>query len=124
MLATLRTTNSSPGLGVENHLRRDARIAAADNHDLRLLPALGQFAVTVLLVRQPAAGEGVVAIDQSLRKGHRQPRCALPKLLAIEQSEANVMPESAFFASSGRRFMTFRRRNLRLFMGCSGAIDD
>ena len=56
------------GAGVEDHLRRDAGIAAADHHHRRRLAALGQFPVARLFGRQPLRGEGPVAVEQMLRK--------------------------------------------------------
>ena len=71
MLATLRTTNNSPGLaskitsGETRESQQPITMICGD------WPALGQFAVAVLLAPQPPAGEGAVAIDQTLRKDHR-----------------------------------------------------
>ena len=56
------------GAGIENDLRRDAGIAAADDHDLRRLPGPRQFVIAVLLPLQPTGGEGAVALDQTLGK--------------------------------------------------------
>ena len=58
------------GPRVEDHLRRHPRVAAADHHDLGRLAVFGQLAIAILLGLQPAAGEGAVAVDQTLRKTH------------------------------------------------------
>ena len=91
--------------GVEDHLRRDARIAAADHHDLRRLAAL-----------RPARGSGPAPAAAGRRRrrcSHRSNvaessslslRCALPNLLAIRRSQANVMPEIATFTPAGLPF--------------------
>ena len=76
MLATLRTTNSSPGLASKITSGETRESQQPITMISRRLAALGQFAVAVLLALQPAAGEGVVAVDQSLRKVHRQPSSA------------------------------------------------
>src|SRR6185437_4539529 len=55
---------------VEDHLGRDARIDAADHHHLGRLAAFGELAVAVLLVRQAAGAERVVALDQLAGKRH------------------------------------------------------
>ena len=55
--------------GIENHFRRDAGIAAADDHDGGGLAALGKFPIAGLFGRKPLRGEGPVAVEQVLRKG-------------------------------------------------------
>ena len=55
--------------GVEDHLRRDPGIAAADHHGLGRLAALGEVAVAALLGREPAGPEGAVAVEQPLAEG-------------------------------------------------------
>jgi hypothetical protein len=72
MLATLRTTKSSPGR-VENDFRRDARVAAADHHDFRRLPALRELAVAVLLAAQTRAEKRAMSFDETLGKRHAGP---------------------------------------------------
>ena len=54
---------------VEDHLRRHPRVAAADHHDFRRLPAFGEFAIAVLLALQAAGAERAVAFDQ-MRSGN------------------------------------------------------
>ena len=56
------------GTGIEDHLRRYARIAAADHHHFRGLAAFGKFPVARLLGWQPLRREGPVALKQVLRK--------------------------------------------------------
>ena len=55
---------------VEDHLRRDARVGAADHHDLRRLPLLGKLAIAALLQRQAGAQEIAIALDEALREAH------------------------------------------------------
>ena len=52
---------------VENHLGRDARVAAADHHDFRRLAAFGELLVAALLLAQAAAEKGGVAFDEAGR---------------------------------------------------------
>jgi hypothetical protein len=49
---------------VEDHLRRDAGIAAADQHDLRVLATLRQRLVTLALADEPALQEALVAVNE------------------------------------------------------------
>jgi hypothetical protein len=56
--------------GVEDDFRRHPRVAAADDHDLGRLPALGQVAVAALLGRKPAGLERRIAVEQTLRQAH------------------------------------------------------
>lgn len=51
------------GLGVENDLGRDAQVAAANDHNLGLLPAFGELFVTASLERQPRLGKRTIAVD-------------------------------------------------------------
>ncbi len=61
-------------LGVEDHLRRYPRVAAADHHHLRRLPAFRQFAVARLLGRQALGREGPVAGNQPFgKRSHMHP---------------------------------------------------
>ena len=70
MLATLRTTNSSPGCA--------SKITSGDTRESQQpitmisgrWPGFGELAEAVLLGAQAPGGEGAVAIDQTLRKGH------------------------------------------------------
>ena len=73
------------GAGVEDHLRRDAGIAAADHHHRGRLAALGQFAVARLLGRQPLRGEGPVAVEQMLRERVPWP---LPNHMPVTRNKA------------------------------------
>ena len=58
---------------VENDLRRDPRIAAADHHDLRRLPGFPKLAIAVLLAAQAAVEKSAIALDETLRKRHAGP---------------------------------------------------
>ena len=55
-------------LRVEDDLRRNPRVAASDQHDLRRLPRGGQVTKTVLLARKSPAEKGFVAFNQPLRQ--------------------------------------------------------
>src|SRR5215831_2450832 len=61
---------------VENHLRRDPRIATADNHDGRGLAASCELAIALALRRHATSEEITVAFDEPGRKfrRHRWPR--------------------------------------------------
>ncbi len=58
------------GTGIENHLRRHARVGAADHQHFGRLSGFGEFAVTILFVTQTAIGEFAVAFDQAVREWH------------------------------------------------------
>src|SRR5262245_27754842 len=55
---------------IEDHFRRDARVAASDHHDLGRLAAFSEITIAALLVCKPAGTEGVVTLDQTLWQGH------------------------------------------------------
>jgi hypothetical protein len=48
-------------VGIEDHFGRDARIATADDHDIRPLAAGGKPFVSAALQRQPGFDEGAIA---------------------------------------------------------------
>ena len=58
---------------VENDFRRDARVAAADHHDFRRLPAFRELAVAVLLPAQTRAEKRAMSLDEALGKRHAGP---------------------------------------------------
>ena len=55
-------------VGVKDHLRRDARIAAADEQNFRALAAVGEFAIAILLAPEAAAQKDLVALNQASRQ--------------------------------------------------------
>ncbi len=55
-------------MGIEDHLGRDARIAAADDHDGGRLSALGELAKTVALDRHASGEKIAIAVDEPNRK--------------------------------------------------------
>ena len=56
---------------VEDGLRRDARVAAADDHDFRRLADFRELAIAVLLAAQAAVEKGVITFDQAFGNGMR-----------------------------------------------------
>jgi len=56
------------GFGVKDDLRRDPRIAAADDHDPRRLPGGGQMTETVLFPGEPRAKKGFIAFNKPPRQ--------------------------------------------------------
>ncbi len=56
------------GIGIEDHFRRDARIAAADQKHLRLLPRRGEFAVAILFAPETAAEKHLIAGNEPGRQ--------------------------------------------------------
>ena len=54
---------------VENDFRRDARVAAADHHDFRRLPAFRELAVAVLLPAQTRAEKRAMSLDETWGNG-------------------------------------------------------
>jgi hypothetical protein len=71
-------------MAVENHFRRDARIAAADQHDVRPLAGGGQPLEAAAFQRQAGLDEGPIAFGQSIRQPHSTTRggtvSALPSM--------------------------------------------
>src|SRR5215467_235643 len=67
---------------VENHLRRDPRIATADDHDRRGLAASCELAIALALRRHATSEEITIAFDEPGRKfrRHRWP-VAKPNLV-------------------------------------------
>src|SRR5262252_5660866 len=61
---------------VENHLRRDPRIATADDHDRRGLAASCELAIALALRRHATSEEITITFDEPSRKfrRHRWPR--------------------------------------------------
>ena len=59
------------GVAVENHFRRDARVTAADEHDVRPLAGCSKTLETAALQRQPGLDEGPIALGQSCRQHHQ-----------------------------------------------------
>ena len=59
------------GARIEDHLGRDAAVAAADQQHVRILALVAQRLVLAPLVRQPLAEEAAVAFGQNLRKHRR-----------------------------------------------------
>src|SRR6185312_7175165 len=58
------------GRGVEDDLRRDARIDAADHHDLGMLALVGQHLVTRALAGEASLDEGAIAFGEACGKAH------------------------------------------------------
>jgi hypothetical protein len=52
-------------MGIEDHLRRDAGIATADDHDGGRLSALGELAKTVALDRHASGEKIAIAVDEA-----------------------------------------------------------
>ncbi len=57
--------------GVKNRFRRHAAVAAADHHDFRLLPALREFAIAVLLGGQTVTEKMAIAFNKAVGKWQR-----------------------------------------------------
>src|SRR5262245_10801692 len=55
---------------IKNDFRGYPRVAAADHHDLRGLPAFGKASIPILFVTKAANEKGAVSVDQLLRKWH------------------------------------------------------
>src|SRR5215475_14327824 len=51
-------------MGVENHFRRDPRVATADDHDGRRLAAPRELAIALALGRHPTSAEITIALDE------------------------------------------------------------
>ncbi len=68
ILATLRTTKSLARPRIENDLRRYARVATADHHDLRRLPAFRKLLIAALFFAQTATEKGGVAFEKAIGK--------------------------------------------------------
>ena len=58
---------------IKNDFGGYPRVAAADHHDLRRLPAFGEAPIPILFVTQPANEKGAVSVDQLLGKWHGTP---------------------------------------------------
>ena len=58
-------------VAVENHFRRDARVTAADEHDVRPLAGCSKTLETAALQRQPGLDEGPIALGQSCQQHHQ-----------------------------------------------------
>ena len=54
--------------GVEDHFWRHAGIAAADQHDARLLTGFGQMLKAVALLPEPSGQKGRIAAHQTVRQ--------------------------------------------------------
>ena len=61
-----------PGAGVEDGLRRDPRIAAADDHRPRALTFFGEFAKPLVLAWEAAGQESLIALDEMAGKFMRR----------------------------------------------------
>ena len=67
-------------MAVENHFRRDARIAAADQHDVRPLAGGGKPLEAAAFERQAGLDEGPIAFGQSIRQPHSRTVPALSSM--------------------------------------------
>src|SRR5271170_4022503 len=86
-------------MGIEDHLRRDAGIAAADDHGVGRLAALGELAIAVALGRHPTDEEIAIALDEAKREfrhvGHESSSGRSVCVLAM-RGPTIAMQESAF----------------------------
>ena len=64
----LRTTNSSPGWASKITSGETREFAAANDHDVRRLAPLGEFAIAVALGRHPPDEKVAIALDQAKRE--------------------------------------------------------
>jgi hypothetical protein len=60
-------------MGVKDDLRRDARVAATDDHHCRLRASGGECSESADLDRQAVVDKRAVAVDQPLGKFHGRP---------------------------------------------------
>src|ERR1700739_3713966 len=60
-------------MSVKDDLGRDARIATANHHDLRLLSGFGELLEAATFERKPRCPKGMIAIYEPLRKFHADP---------------------------------------------------